>query len=158
MGYPEPEKIGDSYGWTLAGHSYKTKVQENGKEKNKNYLVVKFNETEDINSAKDLILNEANNTYKEKLNPNDLVISGKTDTEMIKQVFNSALNYQKNTENTPVNYKILGPNCNTWFFNLSESNNIQNNISDFGGVFANPGAKKELDQNLWKENGGKSGR
>ena len=158
MGYPEPEKIGDSYGWTLAGHSYKTKVQENGKEKNKNYLVVKFNETEDINSAKDLILNEANNTYKEKLNPNDLVISGKTDTEMIKQVFNSALNYQKNTENTPVNYKILGPNCNTWFFNLSESNNIQNNISDFGGGFADPGAKKELDQNLWKENGGKSGR
>ncbi|MEJ6465708.1 hemagglutinin repeat-containing protein [Fusobacterium ulcerans] len=129
MGYPEPEKIGDSYGWTLAGHSYKTKVQENGKEKNKNYLVVKFNETEDINSAKDLILNEANNTYKEKLNPNDLVISGKTDTEMIKQVFN-----------------------------LSESNNIQNNISDFGGGFADPGAKKELDQNLWKENGGKSGR
>ncbi|GAA6325122.1 hemagglutinin repeat-containing protein [Fusobacterium ulcerans] len=150
MGYPEPEKIGDNYGWTLAGHSYKTKVQENGKEKNKNYLVVKFNETEDINSAKDLILNEANNAYKEKLNPKDLIILGKTDTEMIKQVFNSALNYQKNTKNTPVNYKILGPNCNTWFFNLSESTNIQNNISNFGGGFTDPGAKKELDRNVWK--------
>lgn len=77
MGYPEPEKIGDSYGWTLAGHNFEEKYKENGKEKSKNYLIVKFNETEDINSA---------------------------------------LNYQKNTENTPVNYKILGPNCNTWFF------------------------------------------
>ena len=136
-------------------------LDKNGKEKNKNYLVVKFNETEDINSAKDLILNESNNAYKEKLNPNDLVISGKTDTEMIKQVFNSLLNYQKNTNKNPIDYSAAGlspQNCNTWFFNMAEYNDIQNNISDFGGGFADLGAKKELDQNLWKENGGKSGR
>jgi filamentous hemagglutinin len=105
-----------------------------------------------------LILNEANNAYKEKLNTKDLIIPGKTDSGMIKQVFNSALNYQKNTENTPVNYKILSPNCNTWFFNLSEINNIQNNTRGVGAFYVEPGAKKELDQNLWKENGGKSGR
>lgn len=128
------------------------------KVKYQEFWVVKFNETEDINSAKDLILNEANNAYKEKLNTKDLIIPGKTDSGMIKQVFNSALNYQKNTENTPVNYKILGPNCNTWFFNLSEINNIQNNTRGVGVFYAEPGTKKELDQNLWKENGGKSGR
>ena len=107
----------------------------------KNHLISTINQDTDLNLTREINNNVANKDY----NPETRVIrpqNGMSDSTFIYNILDNINNYQNNTKNNPVEYKILNQNCNTY----------SNSLLDYSG------ADKNRDNNMKGIDPGKNNR
>ena len=114
----------------------------------KNHLISTINQDTDLNLTREINNNVANKDY----NPETRIIkpqNGMSDSTFIYNIFDNINNYQNNTENNPVEYKILNQNCNTYSNSLLDySGADKNRDNNMKGI--DPGKNNRIDINNFR--------
>jgi hypothetical protein len=127
---PEPEKFGNEYGWTIAGHNVKGTLQ------------AKYNEKEDLNVAQKLIMNDNKtneNDLRRELNATPLINPEKSDTQTIIDLHKIIQTYQNNYARNQLNYYLFTVNCNTFATALIQQSRLENAKVEWKNGWIDPG-------------------